>query len=67
MTPGPPLGVPDTSSHLAGQDGGGDHLNNAVYLVEDFLRSATNPPADAEVARPAPQEGQCLKPPGAWR
>jgi hypothetical protein len=25
------------------------YLNNAVYLVEDFLRSATNPPADAEV------------------
>ena len=26
------------------------YLNNAVYLVEDFLKSATNPPADAEVA-----------------
>ncbi len=25
------------------------YLNNAVYLAEDFLRSATNPPADAEV------------------
>jgi hypothetical protein len=25
------------------------YLNDAVYLVEDFLRSATNPPADAEV------------------
>jgi hypothetical protein len=26
------------------------YLNNAVYLVEDFLRTATDPPADAEVA-----------------
>ncbi len=26
------------------------YLNNAVYLMEDFLKSATNPPADAEVA-----------------
>ncbi len=25
------------------------YLNNAVYLTEEFLRSATNPPADAEV------------------
>jgi hypothetical protein len=25
------------------------YLNDAVYLVEDFLKSATNPPADAEV------------------
>ncbi|MBI4543525.1 MAG: hypothetical protein HY705_10905, partial [Gemmatimonadetes bacterium] len=25
------------------------YLNNAVYLVEELLRSATNPPADAEV------------------
>jgi hypothetical protein len=25
------------------------YLNNAVYLVEDFLKKATNPPADAEV------------------
>ncbi|HEX7023695.1 MAG TPA: hypothetical protein VF187_02660 [Gemmatimonadales bacterium] len=25
------------------------YLNNAVYLVEDFLRQATDPPADAEV------------------
>jgi hypothetical protein len=25
------------------------YLNDAVYLVEEFLRSATNPPADAEV------------------
>lgn len=25
------------------------YLNNAVYLVEDFLKSATNPTADAEV------------------
>ena len=26
------------------------YLNNAVYLVEDFLKAATDPPADAEVA-----------------
>jgi hypothetical protein len=26
------------------------YLNNAVYLIEDFLRTATDPPADAEVA-----------------
>jgi hypothetical protein len=26
------------------------YLNNAVYLAEEFLRSATNPTADAEVA-----------------
>jgi hypothetical protein len=25
------------------------HLNNAVYLMEDFLKSTTNPPADAVV------------------
>ncbi|HSE53423.1 MAG TPA: hypothetical protein VLB00_14635, partial [Gemmatimonadales bacterium] len=25
------------------------YLNNAVYLVEDFLKQATDPPADAEV------------------
>jgi dienelactone hydrolase len=25
------------------------YLNNAVYLVEDILKSATNPTADAEV------------------
>lgn len=25
------------------------YLNNAVYLVEEFLKSATNPPADAEI------------------
>ena len=25
------------------------YLNNAVYLVEEFLKSATDPPADAEV------------------
>jgi hypothetical protein len=25
------------------------HLNNAVYLMEDFLKKATNPPADAVV------------------
>jgi hypothetical protein len=25
------------------------YLNNAVYLVEDFLKSATDPPADAEI------------------
>jgi hypothetical protein len=25
------------------------YLNNAVYLVEDFLKSVTDPPADAEV------------------
>ena len=26
------------------------YLNNAVYLMEDFLKKAANPPADAEVA-----------------
>ena len=26
------------------------YLNNAVYLMEDFLKQAANPPADAEVA-----------------
>lgn len=26
------------------------YLNNAVYLTEDFLKKAANPPADAEVA-----------------
>ena len=26
------------------------YLNNAVYLMEDFLKKASNPPADAEVA-----------------
>jgi hypothetical protein len=26
------------------------YLNNAVYLMEDFLKKAVNPPADAEVA-----------------
>jgi hypothetical protein len=26
------------------------YLNNAVYLMEDFLKKAQNPPADAEVA-----------------
>lgn len=26
------------------------YLNNAVYLMEDFLKKATNPPAEAEVA-----------------
>jgi S-formylglutathione hydrolase FrmB len=26
------------------------YLNNAVYLMEDFLKQATNPPAEAEVA-----------------
>ena len=25
------------------------YLNNAVYLMEDFLKKATNPPADAVV------------------
>ena len=25
------------------------HLNNAVYLMEDFLKKTTNPPADAVV------------------
>jgi hypothetical protein len=25
------------------------YLNNAVYLVEDFLKQAADPPADAEV------------------
>ncbi len=25
------------------------HLNNAVYLMEDFLKKASNPPADAVV------------------
>ena len=25
------------------------HLNNAVYLMEDFLKKATDPPADAVV------------------
>ena len=36
--------------HLYVGDMDNYYLNNAVYLVEDFLRSATNPPADAEVA-----------------
>jgi len=26
------------------------YLNNAVYLMEDFLKKAANPPADAEIA-----------------
>ena len=26
------------------------YLNNAVYLTEEFLKKAANPPADAEVA-----------------
>ena len=25
------------------------YLNNAVYLMEDFLKSTTNPPSDGEV------------------
>lgn len=35
--------------HIYAGDMDNYYLNNAVYLVEDFLRSATNPPADAEV------------------
>ncbi|MGE3618232.1 MAG: hypothetical protein AB7L66_20345, partial [Gemmatimonadales bacterium] len=35
--------------HLYAGDMDNYYLNNAVYLVEDFLRSATNPAADAEV------------------
>jgi hypothetical protein len=35
--------------HLYAGDMDNFYLNNAVYLVEDFLKSATNPTADAEV------------------
>ena len=36
--------------HLYCGDMDNYYLNNAVYLTEEFLKSATNPPADAEVA-----------------
>jgi hypothetical protein len=48
------------------------YLNNAVYLMEDFLKKAANPPADAEVAYGAraehcwngdPKSAQCHQPP----
>ena len=35
--------------HLYAGDMDNFYLNNAVYLVEDILKSATNPTADAEV------------------
>ncbi|MDX2178547.1 MAG: alpha/beta hydrolase-fold protein [Bryobacteraceae bacterium] len=36
--------------HLYCGDMDNYYLNNAVYLMEDFLKKAANPPADAEVA-----------------
>jgi hypothetical protein len=36
--------------HLYCGDMDNYYLNNAVYLTEDFLKKARNPPADAEVA-----------------
>ena len=38
-----------TSATSFGGTGRRWDLNNAVYLVEDFLKQATDPPADAEV------------------
>lgn len=35
--------------HLYAGDMDNFYLNNAVYLVEDILKTATNPTADAEV------------------